>query len=110
VPYPSHKYLFPERTCLPSCPFLFFLKCILIVQGIFILVFQTCIYHALMWLSLHYLIFLYYPSPLLFNSVQCIVLCSYTDAKCFNVFHSVTFSFPLLPPHSIKVILITQDK
>jgi hypothetical protein len=52
-----------------------FLKYILIVQGGFALVFQSCIYHALIKLTPHHcLLILYYTAPLLLNSLQCITL------------------------------------
>jgi hypothetical protein len=46
-----------------------FLKCILMVQGWFTLVLQTCIYHALIKLAPHYLLFLYHCDSLIFNSL-----------------------------------------
>jgi hypothetical protein len=33
-------------------------------------------------------------------AVHCVMLFSYTGAICSNIFHSITSSFPLWPPHS----------
>jgi hypothetical protein len=66
--------------------FFIFFKYVLIFQGDFTLVFQTCIYCALIRLTiLHYLLFLYCPAPLLFHSLQCIALhYLHTQMKCFT--------------------------
>jgi hypothetical protein len=55
-------------------PAFHFLKCILIVQGHFTLVFHTCIFHKLIRLTPFIIYFLCHPDPLLFNSLQCISL------------------------------------
>jgi hypothetical protein len=60
-------------------PVLHFFKCILIVHGGFASEFQACIYSALIRLPLP-LLTLYHRAPLLFNSLQCIVIFySYID-------------------------------
>jgi hypothetical protein len=104
MPSPSHWYSSLENMFyLPS---FIFLKCILIVQGGFTLAFQTCIYHAVIRLNpLHYLLFLYYHAPLLFRSLQCIMFYYlHIQIESFNIFHSLTLSFPLLPP------VVTSDR
>jgi hypothetical protein len=83
-------------------PALCFLKCILIVQGCFTSAFQTYTFGSLIRLTVpHYLLFLYHPAPLLFSSIQCVVLYyRHTQMQCFNIFHSLTFSFtwpPIVP-------------
>jgi hypothetical protein len=52
--------------------------------------------------SQNYLHFFYCPAPQLFNSLQCIALYYlHAQVKCFNIFHSLTFSFlsyfPIIP-------------
>jgi hypothetical protein len=71
-----HWYPSPEKNCFTFLV-LHFLKCILIVQRSFTLVFQSCIYHALTKLTPppHYLLFLYHHlSPLIFNSLECVMV------------------------------------
>jgi hypothetical protein len=77
-------------------PILHFIKCILIVLRSFTLVFQTCINHTLIRLTVrHYLLFLYCPVPLFFNSLQCIVLYYlHIQRQCFNIFHPLACLFP----------------
>jgi hypothetical protein len=71
------------------------------VEGGFTLVFQACIYHALIKLtpSPYYLLILYHHAPLILNSLQYSALYYiHIETGCFNIFHSLTFSLPLLPP------------
>jgi hypothetical protein len=83
-------------------PILHFFKCILTIQGGIALVFQMCLSNFNQINLLYYFLFFYFPVPLLFKNLQCIViLSSYTDTLHFNIIYSLSFSFPLLPlPYS----------
>jgi hypothetical protein len=64
-----------RRPVFPSCSLFFFIKCLLIVQGRFALVFQACICHALIKLtSPLLLIHSLSPCSLIFSSLQYSVL------------------------------------
>jgi hypothetical protein len=66
-------------------------------RGGFTLAFQTYMDFYLIGL-IPSLLTLYHPAPLLFTSLQCISLYSnQIQMECFCIFHSLTFSFPLLP-------------
>jgi hypothetical protein len=80
-PSPSHWYPFLDRTCFT------FLSFILIVQGGFALIFHTCIYCTLISLTLSVI---YCPAHLVFNSFQCILLCSVSIL--FILYHSLFLS------------------
>jgi hypothetical protein len=46
----------------------------LVVQGAITLVLQSCIYHALIKLTPHFLLFLCHHAPLIFNNLWCSTL------------------------------------
>jgi hypothetical protein len=72
-----------------------------IVQGSFALVLRPYIYHALITLTLspYYLLNFYHHAPLIVNSLQYSMLyCILISMYCFNIVHSLKFSFLLPPP------------
>jgi hypothetical protein len=76
-------------------PVLHFLKCVLIAQGSSTLVSQTCLIR----LTCVTYSFSTCLSPITQQpTVHCVMVFSYTDAMCFNLF-SIIF-FLLLPPYS----------
>jgi hypothetical protein len=83
----------------PSCPSFF--KCVLTVQGGFTLVFHTYVHHSFNQINpLFYLLFLYHPAPLLFNTLS--ALCYTIFINRSNVFQYyslfvVIFSSPASP-------------
>jgi hypothetical protein len=73
----------------------------MIVQEGFTLVIQACVSHALIKSQppRHYLLFLYHHASLIFNNSQYRALYSiHIETGCFNIFHSLPFSFPLQHP------------
>jgi hypothetical protein len=110
--HPSLCTLPLEKTCFtpyPSFFFFFFLKCMLwLVQGSFALVFQGCIHHALIKLTLPPLLthYQYHHALLIFNSLQySTLLYLYIDglfqsSSFFNIFFpSPTSHRPLRQTH-----------
>jgi hypothetical protein len=83
VPTPSHWYSTLDKIYFFSCLSFFLIKCVLIVQGGFALVLQVCIYHALIKLIPHYLLFIYHQAALIFNTlllaIEGIILYSHID-------------------------------
>jgi hypothetical protein len=81
VPTHSHWYLLLEKTYFCLLPFICF-KCILIVKGGFALVFQACVYPALVKSTLPLLLthpLLQFSPNIQKLTVQCTILYSYID-------------------------------
>jgi hypothetical protein len=91
-PPTSHWYPLPDRTCFTFLSFI--LKCLLMVQWSFALVFQTCMCPALI-RSLLILSLLHYNYSTAFSAL-CYTI-SYRDAMYFDITHSPPFSFFLVP-------------
>jgi hypothetical protein len=72
--HPIPLLLTPRKNLLYTPGMHFYLKCMLIVQGGFVLALQTYIYHALFKLAPSLLLFLYHYAPLIFNNLRCITL------------------------------------
>jgi hypothetical protein len=80
-----------------SCPSFLKIKCILIVQEDLFLVLKVCKYHAFIKLTPSPLLLTHYHhAPLIFNSLMYSALYYiHIYMGCFNIFHSLTFSFSL---------------